>query len=55
MDLDTHYLRTRELLRRFLPCHARILDVGGGTGGARRVARRGGLHRHRRLRRRGPA
>ncbi|MFF1611243.1 class I SAM-dependent methyltransferase [Amycolatopsis sp. NPDC058278] len=26
------YLRTRELLRRFLPAHARVLDVGGGTG-----------------------
>ncbi|OXM69498.1 class I SAM-dependent methyltransferase [Amycolatopsis vastitatis] len=26
------YLRTRELLRRFLPETARILDVGGGTG-----------------------
>ncbi|MEV6644857.1 class I SAM-dependent methyltransferase [Amycolatopsis sp. NPDC051371] len=26
------YLRTRELLRRFLPGHERVLDVGGGTG-----------------------
>ncbi|MEV4050600.1 class I SAM-dependent methyltransferase [Amycolatopsis sp. NPDC049688] len=26
------YLRTRALLRRFLPGHARVLDVGGGTG-----------------------
>ncbi|WP_328616309.1 class I SAM-dependent methyltransferase [Amycolatopsis sp. NBC_00355] len=26
------YLRTRELLRRFLPGRARVLDVGGGTG-----------------------
>ncbi len=26
------HLRTRELLRRFLPGRARILDVGGGTG-----------------------
>lgn len=26
------YLRTRELLRRFLPAQARVLDVGGGTG-----------------------
>ncbi|MEA5361317.1 class I SAM-dependent methyltransferase [Amycolatopsis sp., V23-08] len=26
------YLRTRELLHRFLPGHARVLDVGGGTG-----------------------
>ncbi|GAB3146179.1 class I SAM-dependent methyltransferase [Amycolatopsis stemonae] len=26
------YLRTQELLRRFLPGRARILDVGGGTG-----------------------
>jgi SAM-dependent methyltransferase len=26
------YLRTRELLRRFLPGPARILDAGGGTG-----------------------
>lgn len=26
------YLRTRELLRRFLPGRARILDAGGGTG-----------------------
>jgi len=26
------FLRTRELLRRFLPPGARVLDVGGGTG-----------------------
>ncbi|GLY37107.1 hypothetical protein Amsp01_031310 [Amycolatopsis sp. NBRC 101858] len=26
------YLRTRELLRRFLPGRERVLDVGGGTG-----------------------
>ncbi|WP_410566622.1 class I SAM-dependent methyltransferase [Amycolatopsis sp. cmx-4-61] len=26
------YLRTQELLRRFLPARARVLDVGGGTG-----------------------
>lgn len=26
------HLRTQELLRRFLPGHERVLDVGGGTG-----------------------
>ncbi|WP_290059137.1 class I SAM-dependent methyltransferase [Amycolatopsis solani] len=26
------FLRTRELIRRFLPPRARVLDVGGGTG-----------------------